>query len=178
MLIPLRSHCTVWQVRVPEGGFPTVPQPVTVTKKVYWSYYQNVCTQSYSMWWWDWPRWEREIDWMALWGVRTKAPMHGTPYIPILTRCPLLARPCDSVARSSCHGEDKSKTAYTRCHVGHPNPCRHCTNTPRFGSASTVVRRSTSRWRTLVRSTFSGRSTTTLASMTRSSTPRSTAQRS
>jgi hypothetical protein len=23
----------------------------------------------YSMWWWDWSRWEREIDWMALWGV-------------------------------------------------------------------------------------------------------------
>eukprot|EP00041_Stephanoeca_diplocostata_P026911 m.733738 g.733738 ORF g.733738 m.733738 type:complete len:190 (+) comp23074_c0_seq5:615-1184(+) len=21
------------------------------------------------MWWWDWSRWEREIDWMALWGV-------------------------------------------------------------------------------------------------------------
>ncbi|KAL2078471.1 hypothetical protein ACEWY4_026156 [Coilia grayii] len=29
-------------------------------------YYQNVCTQSYSNVWWDWPRWEKEIDWMAL----------------------------------------------------------------------------------------------------------------
>uniref|UniRef100_K7GA28 Alpha-N-acetylglucosaminidase n=1 Tax=Pelodiscus sinensis TaxID=13735 RepID=K7GA28_PELSI len=32
-------------------------------------YYQNVCTQSYSFVWWDWPRWEREIDWMALHGI-------------------------------------------------------------------------------------------------------------
>lgn len=32
-------------------------------------YYQNVCTVSYSFVWWDWPRWEREIDWMALNGI-------------------------------------------------------------------------------------------------------------
>ncbi|XP_061562460.1 alpha-N-acetylglucosaminidase isoform X1 [Phycodurus eques] len=32
-------------------------------------YYQNVCTASYSSVWWDWPRWEREIDWMALNGI-------------------------------------------------------------------------------------------------------------
>ncbi|TSL82561.1 Alpha-N-acetylglucosaminidase [Bagarius yarrelli] len=32
-------------------------------------YYQNVCTQSYSSVWWDWPRWQREIDWMALYGI-------------------------------------------------------------------------------------------------------------
>ncbi|XP_034050291.1 alpha-N-acetylglucosaminidase-like [Thalassophryne amazonica] len=32
-------------------------------------YYQNVCTYSYSFVWWDWPRWEREIDWMALNGI-------------------------------------------------------------------------------------------------------------
>ncbi|MEQ2256939.1 hypothetical protein ILYODFUR_029253, partial [Ilyodon furcidens] len=32
-------------------------------------YYQNVCTVSYSFVWWDWPRWEKEIDWMALNGI-------------------------------------------------------------------------------------------------------------
>ncbi|KAM6993694.1 alpha-N-acetylglucosaminidase [Passerculus sandwichensis] len=32
-------------------------------------YYQNVCAQSYSFVWWDWARWEREIDWMALSGI-------------------------------------------------------------------------------------------------------------
>uniref|UniRef100_A0A1B6CZE1 Alpha-N-acetylglucosaminidase n=3 Tax=Clastoptera arizonana TaxID=38151 RepID=A0A1B6CZE1_9HEMI len=29
-------------------------------------YYQNVCTSSYSFVWWNWERWERELDWMAL----------------------------------------------------------------------------------------------------------------
>lgn len=28
-----------------------------------------MCTASYSSVWWDWPRWEREIDWMALNGI-------------------------------------------------------------------------------------------------------------
>ena len=53
------------------GGvaLPALAAPLTRTKKARWTYYQNVCTQSYSMWWWGWDRWEREIDWMALWGV-------------------------------------------------------------------------------------------------------------
>ena len=32
-------------------------------------YYLNYCTFSYSMAYWDWERWEREIDWMALHGI-------------------------------------------------------------------------------------------------------------
>ena len=32
-------------------------------------YYQNVCTFSYSSVWWNWNRWQREIDWMALNGI-------------------------------------------------------------------------------------------------------------
>jgi hypothetical protein len=32
-------------------------------------YYMNVCTVSYSGAWWDWSRWQREIDWMALHGI-------------------------------------------------------------------------------------------------------------
>ena len=53
---------------VPAGGFP-VPKPVTIRKKAKWSYYQNVCTQSYSMWWYAWEDWEKNLDWAALWGV-------------------------------------------------------------------------------------------------------------
>lgn len=33
------------------------------------TYYQNVCTVSYSMWHWNWNDWEKHIDWMALNGV-------------------------------------------------------------------------------------------------------------
>lgn len=31
-------------------------------------YFSNVCTFSYSFVWWDWERWERHIDWLALQG--------------------------------------------------------------------------------------------------------------
>ena len=36
---------------------------------VQWRYAYNYCTFSYSMAFWDWERWEREIDWMALHGI-------------------------------------------------------------------------------------------------------------
>lgn len=29
----------------------------------------NYCTYSYSMAFWDWKRWEKELDWMALHGI-------------------------------------------------------------------------------------------------------------
>lgn len=32
-------------------------------------YFLNVCTYGYTMPYWDWSRWEREIDWMALHGI-------------------------------------------------------------------------------------------------------------
>lgn len=32
-------------------------------------YFFNVCTFSYTMAWWDWEDWERQIDWMAMNGV-------------------------------------------------------------------------------------------------------------
>ena len=40
-------------------------------------YYQNVCTASYSMVWWDKARWEREIDWMALNGINAPLTFTG-----------------------------------------------------------------------------------------------------
>lgn len=57
----------------------SVPQPgslpciqaggVRVQRATPWNYYQNVVTSSYSYVWWDWEKWEKEIDWMALQGV-------------------------------------------------------------------------------------------------------------
>lgn len=40
-------------------------------------YYLNYCTHSYSMAFWDWERWEREIDWMALHGVNLPLALVG-----------------------------------------------------------------------------------------------------
>lgn len=39
--------------------------------------YLNFCTFSYTMAWWDWERWEREIDWMALHGINMPLAITG-----------------------------------------------------------------------------------------------------
>ncbi|XP_021739300.1 alpha-N-acetylglucosaminidase-like isoform X1 [Chenopodium quinoa] len=52
------------------GSLPFVKDGGLVMKRpVPWNYYQNVVTSSYSFVWWDWQRWEKEIDWMALQGI-------------------------------------------------------------------------------------------------------------
>ncbi|KAI3445054.1 hypothetical protein Pfo_001719 [Paulownia fortunei] len=52
------------------GSLPPVQfEGVMIQRSVPWNYYQNVVTSSYSYVWWDWERWEKEIDWMALQGV-------------------------------------------------------------------------------------------------------------
>lgn len=52
------------------GSLPSVQRGgIRVQRATSWNYYQNVVTSSYSYVWWDWERWEKEIDWMALQGV-------------------------------------------------------------------------------------------------------------
>jgi alpha-N-acetylglucosaminidase len=43
-------------------------------------YYMNYCTFNYSMSWWDWNRWEKEIDWMALHGINMPLAITGEEY--------------------------------------------------------------------------------------------------
>lgn len=40
-------------------------------------YYLNYCTFNYSMSWWDFDRWEKEIDWMALHGINMPLAVTG-----------------------------------------------------------------------------------------------------
>ncbi|KAK2855387.1 hypothetical protein Q7C36_007256 [Tachysurus vachellii] len=56
------------QLRVPRP-LPHITGVLRISTQHRFRYYQNVCTQSYSTVWWDWPRWQREIDWMALNGI-------------------------------------------------------------------------------------------------------------
>ena len=44
-------------------------------------YYLNYCTHSYSMAFWDWNRWQEEIDWMALHGINMPLAMTGTDVV-------------------------------------------------------------------------------------------------
>lgn len=41
-------------------------------------YYLNYCTHSYSMAFWNWDRWEKEIDWMALHGINMPLAVTGS----------------------------------------------------------------------------------------------------
>jgi len=40
-------------------------------------HYFNICTFGYSAVWWDWKRWQHEIDWMALHGVNFPLALNG-----------------------------------------------------------------------------------------------------
>lgn len=61
----------------------TLPRP---TKKIHqqtpydYRYYLNYCTFNYSMSWWDWKRWQKEIDWMALHGINMPLAITGEEY--------------------------------------------------------------------------------------------------
>ena len=43
--------------------------------------YLNVCAYGYTTPWWDWARWEQEIDWMALHGVNNPVAMEGQEFV-------------------------------------------------------------------------------------------------
>ncbi|KAA0057895.1 alpha-N-acetylglucosaminidase-like [Cucumis melo var. makuwa] len=56
---------------VPKAGLlPRIQTgEVVIRRPIPLNYYQNAVTSSYSFAWWDWKRWEKEIDWMALQGI-------------------------------------------------------------------------------------------------------------
>lgn len=51
------------------SGLPEVDKKIYVESLYRYRYYLNYCTYDYTMMGWDWNRWEKEIDWMALHGV-------------------------------------------------------------------------------------------------------------
>jgi alpha-N-acetylglucosaminidase len=69
----LRAVCgrsVSWETALPlpVGVLPD-SDPVRRSARVNEGYYFNFCTFSYTMAYWDWATWEREIDWMALHGI-------------------------------------------------------------------------------------------------------------
>ncbi len=60
-----------------------LPKPLQKIQKntaYQYRYYFNYCTFNYSMSWWDWNRWEKEIDWMALHGMNMPLAITGEEY--------------------------------------------------------------------------------------------------
>ncbi|SDZ74125.1 alpha-N-acetylglucosaminidase [Arachidicoccus rhizosphaerae] len=67
------------QMHLPEK----LPVPDHIIRKqtpYTYRYYLNYCTFNYSMSWWDWTRWEKEIDWMALHGINMPLAITGEAY--------------------------------------------------------------------------------------------------
>ncbi len=78
----LRTYCHAsvsWcgdLLRLPQT-LPVVPAKQTIRAALPDRLYFNYCTFSYSMAFWDWARWEREIDWMALHGINLPLALVG-----------------------------------------------------------------------------------------------------
>ncbi|RQO79299.1 alpha-N-acetylglucosaminidase [Pedobacter sp. KBW01] len=77
------AHCQItWNgtnLKLP-ATLPTVRGKIKKETPYDYRYYLNYCTFNYSMSWWDWPRWEKEIDWMALHGINMPLAITGEEY--------------------------------------------------------------------------------------------------
>ncbi|GAB3909597.1 alpha-N-acetylglucosaminidase [Mucilaginibacter boryungensis] len=76
-------HCQVtWNgtnLKLPRV-LPQVKVKIRKESPYQYRYYLNYCTFNYSMSWWDWARWEKEIDWMALHGINMPLAITGEEY--------------------------------------------------------------------------------------------------
>ncbi len=78
----LRSYCHSYlswdgvDLRLP-AILPVVGSRVRRVTPYQYRYYLNYCTFNYSMAWWDWDRWQREIDWMTLNGINMPLAVTG-----------------------------------------------------------------------------------------------------
>jgi alpha-N-acetylglucosaminidase len=72
-------HLVTWNgtPRPLPAVLPSVRKKVHRTTPYKYRYYLNYCTFQYSMAWWDWERWQREIDWMALNGINMPLALTG-----------------------------------------------------------------------------------------------------
>ncbi|MCC8408209.1 alpha-N-acetylglucosaminidase [Mucilaginibacter sp. UR6-1] len=56
---------------------PVVNDKIHKATPYKYRYYLNYCTFNYTMAWWDWKRWQKEIDWMALNGINMPLAITG-----------------------------------------------------------------------------------------------------
>jgi len=77
------AHCQItWNgvnLKLPKN-LPVVKNKVRKSTPYEYRYYLNYCTFNYSMSWWEWARWEKEIDWMALHGINMPLAITGEEY--------------------------------------------------------------------------------------------------
>ncbi|MBV8389145.1 MAG: alpha-N-acetylglucosaminidase [Mucilaginibacter sp.] len=76
-------HCQVtWNgtnLKLPQK-LPVLTHKIHKATPYSYRYYLNYCTYNYSMSWWDWDRWQKEIDWMAMHGINMPLALTGQEY--------------------------------------------------------------------------------------------------
>jgi alpha-N-acetylglucosaminidase len=77
------SECGT-QLHLP-AALPPVKEKVHRAATVPHRFMFNYCTFGYTMPWWDWPRWERELDWMAMNGINLPFVLTGQEAVWINT---------------------------------------------------------------------------------------------
>lgn len=82
-------HCDVsWncgdQLSLPES-LPSVPEKIRVASPDRFRYAYNFCTHGYTMAWWGWPEWQRELDFLALSGVNLALVIEGQESVWVQT---------------------------------------------------------------------------------------------
>ncbi len=72
------GHVSLWgnRLNLPDP-LPALPEKVRRVSPFPYRYYLNFCAFSYSLAWYDWPQWERLIDWMAINGVNMPLSVTG-----------------------------------------------------------------------------------------------------
>jgi alpha-N-acetylglucosaminidase len=74
------AHCDIsWNgtnLNLP-AKLPWVTGKIRHVSPYKYRYYLNYCTFNYTMSWWDWQRWQWEIDWMALNGINMPLAITG-----------------------------------------------------------------------------------------------------
>jgi alpha-N-acetylglucosaminidase len=83
------GHCEIsWdcgdQLSLP-ASLPSVPSKIRVVSPHRFIYAYNYCTHGYTMAWWDWPKWQRELDFLALKGVNLVLVIEGQEQVWIET---------------------------------------------------------------------------------------------
>ncbi len=74
-------HCNIsWncgdQLKLPKP-LPAIHAKIHIVSPHQYRYAYNFCTYGYTMVWWDWPKWEHELDFLALKGVNLALVIEG-----------------------------------------------------------------------------------------------------
>lgn len=64
------------QLNLPET-LPVIPEKIHTASPYKYRYYLNYCTFNYTMSFWDWEKWQRQLDFMALHGINLALAMNG-----------------------------------------------------------------------------------------------------